>query len=768
MEYDPFRLFRRVEAAGLSDTGHGGVRFTTDAGLLEVQGYAPGIFRLRLGRGAGADYALLPPPPEPLALGCARLEGGYRIEAGGMALDVIPKPLRVRLLYEGRVLLESAGDGHIRGGLRLPPFAVRGAGQPAEVLAAFALESGEAVYGLGEKYGPLNRRGQRVVSWNEDAWGVNAEASYKNVPFAWSPRGWGMLVHTPARVIHGVGYPDWSHRSYIVRVEEGALDLFLLAAAAPAALLERFTYLTGRSPIPPAWSFGVWMSRAYYRSAEEALGAARTLRAHRIPCDVLVLDGRAWLKVDTRFAFEWDADRYPDPARFIRALKALGFRVCLWEYPYVSTRNPLFKELAARGYLLRTRDGAPYVYEWSGEPFGSLLTPLPPSGLVDFTHPEAYAWYRDAHRPLFEAGADVMKTDFGEQIPEDVRAHNGDAGSRLHNVYPLLYNRCVYEATERYATGGALVWGRSGWTGSQRYPVQWGGDPQADWEGLAASIRGGLSWGLSGVPFYSHDIGGFFGPQPDSELYVRWVQAGVMCSHTRFHGTTPREPWHFGEDAERIVRAWLEWRYRLLPYLEVCAVEAHTHGLPVMRAMPLAFPDDPAGRTFDEQYMLGPSLLVAPVVRPGGRVRVYLPAGAWFDLSDAARPGDVPGDVWRDRAPVEGPRVIERTVPLDQMPVYGREGYLLPLGPVVQHTSELDRTARVSALLVFGLPAAGLEFREHALAVTSSEGRARVHPLSESVSVQAFGTVRAARGADSLEVSEVIPPSSTECRRKMR
>src|SRR5262249_40138634 len=381
------------------------------------------------------------------------------------------------------------------------------------------------------------------------------------VPFAWSPRGWGVFVHTPARVTHGVGYPEWSHRSYILRVEEPGLDVFLLAAPTPAGLLERFTLLTGRPPGPPPWSFGVWMSRAYYRTAGEALEVARALREQRIPCDVLVLDGRAWLKVETRFAFEWDAGRYPDPAAFVRDLKALDFRLCLWEYPYVSTRHRLFAELAEQGYLLRDEQGDPLVYQWDTEPFGSLLTPLPASGLVDFTNPEAYAWYRDAHRRLFEAGADVMKTDFGEQVPAAARAHNGDPGSRLHNVYPLLFNRCVYEAAERYASGGAVVWGRSGWTGRQRYPVQWGGDPQADWEGLAASIRGALSWGMSGGPFYSHDIGGFFGEQPDPELYVRWAQAGVMSAHTRFHGTTPREPWHFGEEALRIVRAWLEWRY---------------------------------------------------------------------------------------------------------------------------------------------------------------------------------------------------------------
>ncbi len=748
MAYDPFRTFRRVEAVRFDGATRDQARFVTDAGPLCVESYMEGVLRIRLGDTAGTDYGLLASPPRPAAITCAPSDGGHRIEAGALAMEILEHPLRFRLLREHRVLLESAGDGHIRGGLRIPAFAVRDATDPSASLVTFGLESGEAVYGLGEKYGALNRRGHRVVSWNEDAWGVNAEPSYKNVPFAWSPKGWGAFVHTPARVVHGVGDPQWSHRSYVLCVEEPGLDLFLLAAPTPAGLLERFTLVTGRTPLPPRWSFGAWMSRAYYRTAQEALEAARALREERIPCDVLLLDGRAWLKVETRFAFEWDAERYPDPSAFVRDLRALGFRLCLWEYPYVSVRHPLFAELAERGYLLRDDGGAPYIHEWDAEPFGELLTPLPASGLVDFTNPDAYAWYRDAHRPLFEVGADAMKTDFGEQVPPSVRAHNGDRGSRLHNVYPLLYNRCVYEASERYAAGGAVVWGRSGWTGSQRYPVQWGGDPQADWEGLAASIRGGLSWGVSGGPFYSHDIGGFFGERPDPELYVRWAQAGVMCSHTRFHGTTPREPWHFGEEALRIVRAWLEWRYRLLPYLQACAIAAHETGLPVMRAMPLEFPADPLAATFDEQYMFGPAMLVAPVVKAGGAARVYLPPGGWFDLSEEPLRVAASRDRATDGQRIDGGRVIERVMALDRIPLYGREGALVPLGPVAQHTGELGRDVAITDVLVFGTPRPELVPQGLGLRVDAAEGWSRVSAVPEGARLRVWGeTIVDRRGA---------------------
>ncbi|MDR7521302.1 MAG: glycoside hydrolase family 31 protein [Armatimonadota bacterium] len=691
---------RPLEDLSLRSAAAASAQLTTEAAALAAECYAPGTFRLRFAASpdqAGPDYGLLSAKPSPPAQARFEVDAGvFRLTAGEVSLELIPRPVRLRLVRGGSTLLESTGDGHIRGGLRIPALATETGGEAWWM--ALGLSSCEPVYGLGEKFGPLNRRSQLIVSWNEDALGTNTERSYKNAPFAWSPKGWGVFVHTTARVVHGVGYPQWSQRSYIVRVADPVLDVFLVTGASPAEILERYTHLVGRPPLLPRWSYGVWMSRCYYRTADEAMEAARGLRERRIPADVLVLDGRAWLKVETRFAFEWDRQRYPDPAAFARQLRALNFRLCVWEYPYVSVHHPLFSELAKKGYLLRTGQGDPYVYQWDPGPFGELLTPLPPSGMVDFTNPEAYAWYRDAHQQLFAHGVDVIKTDFGEQVPVDALAANGDGGARLHNAYPLLYNRCVFEATAKHAPGGALVWGRSGWAGSQRYPIQWGGDPQADWEGLAASIRGGLSWGASGVPFYSHDIGGFYhitpGAMPDTELYIRWTQAGVMASHTRFHGTSPREPWHYGQAAEDIVRRWLEWRYRLIPYLEACAFEAHRTGLPVMRAMPIAMPDDPASWAFEHQYLLGPSLLVAPVIEPGGVVHLYLPAGGWCDLNNGQ---------W-----FEGPAVLERAVPLDKMPVYGREGHMLPLGPVVQHTGELGEGVQLEELWLFGTPQVGV------------------------------------------------------------
>jgi len=496
---------QRLEVLRLESTSSNGGRLLTQAGSLEVLFYTPGIIRLRLERSRETDYGLLVSLPDPMDVNVSAEGGVFRFQAREIALDVMSDPLRLRLSLGGRTVLESSTERSIQGDLRIDPFA-HGDGLWS---ISLALESGEPVYGLGEKFGPLNRRGQLLESWNLDALGVNTEASYKNVPFAWSPEGWGLFVHTPARVTHGIGYPQWSHHSYILNVDDPNLDIFLLAGSTPADILRMYTLLTGCSPLPPRWSFGVWMSRAYYRTAEEALHVARTLRERNIPCDVMVLDGRAWHKPKLRFDFTWDEERYPDPARFVKELKDLNIRLYLWEYPYVSSYNPLFSQLAVKGYLLRTASGDPYIHRWFPEALEDQFPHLPPSGILDLTNPDAYRWYRDAHQDLFAIGVSAMKTDYGEAVPEDAVAFNGDSGKRLHNVYPLLYNRCAYEASHLYGQGEAVVWGRSGWSGSQRYPVQWGGDPQSDWEGLAASIRGGLSWGMSGGPFYSHDIGGF-------------------------------------------------------------------------------------------------------------------------------------------------------------------------------------------------------------------------------------------------------------------
>ncbi|MCP8937707.1 hypothetical protein NK718_04210 [Alsobacter sp. SYSU M60028] len=653
------------------------ISLPTTAGPLLATALADGV-RLRLGPTDLPLYPILAGDPAEESATLAEDDAGVTLAWGGFRLTLGREPLTFALERDGRIVQRSATDGHFVREHRLPPFARR---EDGGWFVALDLAASEPVYGLGEKWGPLNKRGQFVRSLVFDALGVNGERAYKNTPFAWSPgavsrSGWGVFVHTPATVTHAVGAPLWSQRSYGLAIDDAALDLFVLAGADGAALLRAYTDLTGRAPAPPYWSLGAILSKAYYRTADEILEAAREVRRRGMRCDTITFDGRAWQDTPTRFHFHFDPARYADPKPVFAELKALGFKVCVWEYPLVSRDGPLFAEMAAKGWLLRDRrTGEPYLYHFDPEPFGQVLTQLPVSGLVDFTQPDAYAFWRDAHRPLFELGVDMIKSDFGEQVDPDCVAANGDSGERLRNVYPLLYNACVDEAARLYCPTGAFLFGRAGWAGSQRYPVQWGGDPQADWEGMAASIRGGLCWGLSGGPFHASDVGGFYKDRRDPELYVRWTQAAIFISHLRFHGIGPREPWAYGPEAEAAVTLALEWRYRLLPYLWACVEEATRTGMPVQRAMPLAAPDDPAAWGFDEQFMCGPDLLVAACPRPGGEVEVYLPAGRWRRFPQGGEP-------------IEGGCVLRLRLALDEMAVFARDGAAIPLGPAVRSTAE--------------------------------------------------------------------------------
>lgn len=690
--------FRRLAELAFVGADKTTARFAVDGLPLTVSAHAPGILRLRVGESRLPDYGLLA-----IAQPCGELRaeehgGGWRVTAGDLALQLTGSPFRMTLSHRGKAVLGSITDQHFRGRSRLPAFGVNDEA-PRRWCASFALASETGVYGLGEKFGALDKRGQLVRGRTEDALGVNTELSYKNIPFCWSADGWGLLAHTPGIVRHGVGYPQWSHRTHVTEVEDEALDLFLFAGDG-AAILERYTALTGRPEQPPLWSYGMWLSRAYYKVPQEAIEAAKEVRRRRMPCDVITIDGRAAWDVRTRFAFQWDPARYDDPKRILGELRAQNLKVCVWEYPFVSIHNPLFKTLESKGWLLKRGDGSAYVFEWvkdpTDDPFGKVLTPLPPSGALDFTHPQAAQFWADSHDKLFDDGIDVIKSDFGEQVEDDMVAANGDTGRRLHNVYSLLYNRCVYDATKRYndrhGRGAPMVWGRDGFIGSQRYPIQWGGDPQSDWEGMAASIRGGLCYGLSGVPYHATDVGGFYGAeQPDAELYLRWTANAIFSSHFRYHGIGEREPWAFGEAAEEIARRLLEFRYRLIPYIAGASEQAAKTGLPLMRAMPLAFPGDRAAAAYELQYLFGDALLVAPIIRPGGTETVWFPAGEiWHDLETGER--------------IEGgqPRVITR--PLGALPAWGREGHVLCLGRAVQHTGEIDVAKPVDEARVFGLP----------------------------------------------------------------
>lgn len=584
---------------------------------------------------------------------------------------------------------EQRSDFNVRESLRIPSLSLyKSNGQIQKVVDSFTLSPDEHLYGFGEKFTLINKRGQRIIAWNEDALGVETERAYKNVPFFMSSKGYGVFINTTGQITHYVGYPPLSSASYVLEVEDEQLDYFLIWGPLFKDILNQYTVLTGKAPIPPKWSFGLWISRCYYHNRQIVEQVAEKMRELDIPCDVITFDSY-WMRDGQLCDFLWDEERFPNPKEMINHLKGQGYKICLWEHPYVSVESELFKEGEEKGYFLVKSDGSTYIIHTglvrashklegfqglgTAGTFGDL-PPAPPVAIIDFTNPEAVEWYQDRHKILLQMGVDVFKTDFGEQVPYDAYSpYSGLTGKQLHNLYPLLYNRAVFEIT-REVKGRGIVWARSAWAGSQRYPVHWSGDPQTTFSSMASSLRGGLSLGLSGIPFWSHDIGGFYGKKPNPKLYIRWAQFGLLSSHARCHGTTPREPWEYGNEALRIFRTYAKLRYRLIPYLYSYAHIASRTGLPVMRPLLLEYQDDPNTYDKDLQYLLGEWILIAPLFDETDRRTVYLPRGRWVDY-------------WTQKAYV-GPRYLNYKAPIEILPLFIRTGTILPLGPEMQYIGE--------------------------------------------------------------------------------
>ncbi len=514
---------------------------------------------------------------------------------------------------------------------------------------------GEYVYGLGERFTAFVKNGQVVDLWNEDG-GTSSEQAYKNIPFYLTNRGYGVFINHPERVSLEVASEKVERVQFSVPGEQ--LDYFVIYGPTPLQVLERYTALTGRPALPPAWSFGLWLSTSFTTNYDEETVTefVQGMADRDIPLSVFHFDC-FWMKEFHWCDFSWDKRVFPDPEGMLKRLKERGLHICVWINPYIAQRSPLFDEGMANGYLVKRADGS--VWQWDRWQAGM--------GLVDFTNPAACEWFAAKLKALLEMGVDTFKTDFGERIPTDVVWYDGSDPLRMHNYYTQLYNKTVFELLERTrGKGEAVVFARSATTGGQQFPVHWGGDCSATFESMAESLRGGLSLTSCGFGFWSHDIGGFE-MTASADVYKRWCAFGLLSSHSRLHGSESyRVPWLYDEEAVDVLRHFTRLKNRLMPYLYGAAVTAHVRGVPVMRAMPLAFPEDRGCDTLDRQYMLGDSLLVAPVLSSDGVVDYYLPAGRWTNLLN--------GNV------VEGGRWVSEQHDFMSLPLMVRPGTLLPVG----------------------------------------------------------------------------------------
>ena len=492
----------------------------------------------------------------------------------------------------------------------------------AFMMQRLTMAVGECIYGLGERFGPLVKNGQNVVIWNEDG-GTASDLAYKNIPFYLSSRGYGVLVNSPGKVDFEIGTERVSQMQFSVAGEE--LDYYLFYGPDLKEVLNKYTLISGRPAVPPAWSFGLWLSTSFTTQYDEktVMEFVDAMASRGIPLSVFHFDC-FWMKERQWCDFQWDREAFPDPEGMLRRLKDKGLKICVWINPYISQLSPLFSEGRDNHYFIRRQDGSVFQRDaWQ-----------PGMALVDFTNPMARQWYCGRLRQLLDMGVDAFKTDFGEFIPvDDVRYFDGSDPHRMHNYYSYLYNKCVFELLEaHHGKGNALVFGRSGTTGIQKFPVSWGGDCEATYESMAEDLRGGLSFCMSGPAFWSHDIGGFTG-KADAGLYKRWIAFGLLSTHSRLHGSESyRVPWLFDDESVDVMRHFTTLKNRLFPYLFSAAQDAAQNGWPVLRAMVLEYPDDPACRYLDRQYMLGSSILVSPVFRADSVAEYYLPNGLWTDL----------------------------------------------------------------------------------------------------------------------------------------
>ena len=587
-----------------------------------------------------------------------KVDGGYQYKSLYGSVTVLIHPWHVEFRDAGGKLLTKTIHNQDNADSTFTPilpfsFVRRAADYSRSMSAAFSLSPGEKIFGCGETFTSFNKRGQKVVLWADDANGVQNESIYKPIPFFMSSRGYGMFMHTSTPITCDFGKYFSGVNTLMIGDDE--LDLFVFLGE-PKDILNEYTNLTGKAAMPPLWSFGFWMSRITYTSEQDGRDVAAKLRENKIPADVIHYD-TGWFTTDWRTDYQFAPDRFKDPAKLMADLKKEGFHVSLWQLPYFTPKNTFFNELIQKDLVVKDAKGnLPYE-----------------DAILDFSNPATVTWYQDKIASLLKLGVGVIKVDFGEAAPNNGLYHSGRTGFYEHNLYPLRYNKAVADITKQ-VNGENIIWARSAWAGSQRYPLHWGGDAANTNTAMAAELRGGLSFGLSGFAFWSHDIGGFVQKTPEN-LYARWAAFGLLSSHSRSHGAPPKEPWAYSADFLNTFRLTDNMRYKLMPYIYAQAKDCTERGLPMVRALFVEYPDDPGSWLIDDEYLFGSDILVAPLFENVKERDVYLPTGQWIDYQS----GQVYNTGWN--------KIKAGAV---QAVILVKEGALIPHIKLAQSTMQMD------------------------------------------------------------------------------
>ena len=584
-------------------------------------------------------------------------------------------------------------------------------GETTYIREMLGLSVGEYIYGFGEKFSAFIKNGQTVNIWNNDG-GTSSEQSYKAIPFFLSSRNYGVFVNTPGKVTFEVGTDSVSKTAFTVQGQ--SMEYFLFGGENAAEVISAYTALTGRPSLPPAYTFGLWLSTSFTTDYDEKTVTSfiEEMEQRNIPLEVFHFDC-FWMKEFQWCGFEWNKDMFPDPEGMIKRLKKRGLRICLWVNPYIGQNAAAFDECMEKDYFIKNKDGSVFQCDlWQ-----------PGLAIIDFTNPEARNWYADKIKQLAGIGIDAIKTDFGERIPTDVVYHDGSDPYLMHNYYSYLYNKTVFDALEAAnGKGNACLFARSATTGCQQFPVHWGGDCFSSYESMWETLRGGLSLCLSGFSFFSHDISGFEATaSPD--LYKRWTAFGLLSTHSRYHGNfSYRVPWNFDEESCDIVRHFANLKGRLMPYLFQNAVISHNTGIPMMRAMMLDFGYDRSALTIDTQYMLGDSLLVAPVFSENGDCEFYLPnCGIWTDIQSGEK---LPGGNW-----------YRKNYDYFNLPLYAKPNSIIVYGNF-QNSSDYDYTDNMT-IAVYSID----DRKILNTSVYSSSGKIAAEITAERIGDQLFITV---------------------------
>lgn len=654
------------------------------AGLqLQIEAHAPGVYRVRCAR----SDALQPEKSSARAKARAQMllareeavgelsvssatdlaREGWRVEQGDIALEIARSPLQLSVWRNDELVfstVDGATLGHVGGDAPRWHFCAE-------------IDGDDLLYGAGETAGELDRNGARIVS---------DDAAARSLPLVWSTRGWGLYFNTLSRVEYDLGATDAGQ--YQVTLHDEVFDLFVFIGE-PGEILNQYTALTGRAGQPGLPLMGVWLDQAPGQSLDDILQIAQDFRAQRWGLDVINLAAPALngFQAD-KPAFEWDAARIPDMRELAGRCAEATLQLTGATFPGVLAGTELFAEWEDRGWLLISDDGDALVMP------GTEVTGGKPFGLLDLTNKDVYKLWAERQRQCYEDGLAAPVCDAQYAIPDGITARGGESGAVLRTLYPMLARQALFDAVAGHKTPQeGVVCSADLFPSVQRYAWQTGPRTGNDWAAMAHTLRTALSLGNSGVPVQMHALGSAAHPSSDMtpELYIRWLAMCVFSGNFSFQAVPGLLPSGFDAATQELVRHWLQWRYRLVPYVLGIIEDAVRTGQPVQRSMGLAFPSDYVAQQWDTQYMLGPALLVAPVMQPGNKVQVYLPAGdAWWDLNTG----------WR----YEGGTTWTVEAGLDTLPLFGREGHMLCLGPTVQHSGEFNSARILDEVWMFGMP----------------------------------------------------------------